>query len=100
MGKSDRKKILILSFTLVVVMLGFGMVIPVFPFYIEELGAGGSELGLLVATSALLEFLFAPETSRKRVVAQPCWALFGPRRPMRLACYPLKGSPPDFPRKL
>ena len=60
MKKSDRKKILILSFTLVVVMLGFGMVIPIFPFYIEELGAGGSELGLLVATAALLEFLFAP----------------------------------------
>ena len=50
----------ILSFTLVVVMLGFGMVIPIFPFYIEEMGAGGSELGLLVAVSALLEFFFAP----------------------------------------
>jgi DHA1 family multidrug resistance protein-like MFS transporter len=57
---SNRKKITILSFTLVVVMLGFGMVIPIFPFYIEYLGASGSELGLLVATSALLEFLFAP----------------------------------------
>jgi DHA1 family multidrug resistance protein-like MFS transporter len=60
METSNRKQIIILSFTLVVVMLGFGMVIPIFPFYIEELGAGGSELGLLVATAALLEFLFAP----------------------------------------
>jgi len=60
MKTSDREKIIILSFTLVVVMLGFGMVIPIFPFYIEHLGASGSELGLLVATSALLEFLFAP----------------------------------------
>jgi DHA1 family multidrug resistance protein-like MFS transporter len=50
----------ILSFTLVVVMLGFGMIIPIVPFYIEELGAGGSEMGLLVAASALLEFVFAP----------------------------------------
>ena len=41
-------------------MLGFGMVISIFPFCIEELGAGGSELGLLVATSAFLEFLLAP----------------------------------------
>jgi DHA1 family multidrug resistance protein-like MFS transporter len=55
-----RRQVLVLSFTLVVVMLGFGMVIPVFPFYIERLGASGSELGLLVATSALLEFVFAP----------------------------------------
>jgi DHA1 family multidrug resistance protein-like MFS transporter len=60
METSNRKQIIILSFTLVVVMLGFGMVIPIFPFYIEELDAGGSELGLLVATAALLEFLFAP----------------------------------------
>ena len=60
MRTSSRKAILILSFTLVVVMLGFGMVIPIFPFYIEELGASGSELGLLVATSAFLEFIFAP----------------------------------------
>jgi DHA1 family multidrug resistance protein-like MFS transporter len=56
----NRKKLTILSFTLVVVMLGFGMVIPIFPFFIEQMGAGGRELGLLVAVSALLEFVFAP----------------------------------------
>lgn len=60
MKGSERGKILILAFTLAVVMLGFGLVIPIFPFYIEELGASGRELGLLVATSALLEFIFAP----------------------------------------
>jgi DHA1 family multidrug resistance protein-like MFS transporter len=60
MEENNRKNIIILSFTLIVVMLGFGMVIPIFPFYIEKLGAGGSELGLLVATAALLEFLSAP----------------------------------------
>ena len=60
MDAGERKKIGILSFTLVVVMLGFGLVIPIFPFFIDQLGAGGRELGLLVATSALLEFLFAP----------------------------------------
>lgn len=55
-----KKEFLILAFALLVVMFGFGMVIPIFPFYITELGAGGSELGLLVATAALLEFLFGP----------------------------------------
>jgi len=55
-----KKEFLILSLALVVVMFGFGMVIPIFPFYIEELGAGGSELGLLVATAAFLEFTFGP----------------------------------------
>jgi DHA1 family multidrug resistance protein-like MFS transporter len=60
MNTDNRRNIVILSFALVVVMLGFGMVIPIFPFYIERLGASGTELGLLVATAALLEFLFAP----------------------------------------
>lgn len=60
MKVTGRRKMWILAFTLVVVMLGFGLVIPIFPFYIEEMGASGRELGLLVATSALLELLFAP----------------------------------------
>ncbi len=60
MLKGNRKQVLILSLTLVVVMLGFGMVMPIFPFYIEHLGGGGSELGLLVATSAFMELLCGP----------------------------------------
>jgi len=60
MEANNRQKILILSFSLVVVMLGVGIVYPIFPFFITELGASGTELGLLAATSALLEFVFAP----------------------------------------
>jgi DHA1 family multidrug resistance protein-like MFS transporter len=60
METNNRRKILILSFALVVVMLGVGIVYPIFPFFITELGASGTELGLLAATSALLEFIFAP----------------------------------------
>jgi len=55
----NRKRI-ILSLSLIVVMLGFGMVIPIFPFYMENLGAGAFELGLLAATAAVLEFVFGP----------------------------------------
>jgi len=55
-----NRKMIILSIALIVVMLGFGMVIPIFPFYIEEMGAGGLEMGLLVATASLLEFVFGP----------------------------------------
>ncbi|MBN2393476.1 MAG: MFS transporter [Anaerolineae bacterium] len=60
MDTSNRKNIAILAFTLIVVMLGYGLVIPLFPFYIEKLGASGSELGLLVSISALLELIFGP----------------------------------------
>lgn len=55
-----RKPTLILSFTLLVVMLGYGMVLPIMPFYIEALGAGGRELGWLMATYSLMQLIFAP----------------------------------------
>jgi DHA1 family multidrug resistance protein-like MFS transporter len=54
------KNVAILSLTLIVVSLGFGMVIPIFPFLISDLGGGGAELGLLVAVAALTELLFGP----------------------------------------
>jgi DHA1 family multidrug resistance protein-like MFS transporter len=57
---TNRRNLFILVFSLLVVMLGFGMVIPVFPFLIDKLGASGSALGVLVATAALTEFLFGP----------------------------------------
>ena len=34
--KQNRCNILILFFTLAVVMLGFGIVIPILPFYVEK----------------------------------------------------------------
>lgn len=55
-----RRSLAVLSFAMVVVMLGFGMVIPIFPFYIEALGVGGRELGILAAVSSMVEFVFAP----------------------------------------
>jgi DHA1 family multidrug resistance protein-like MFS transporter len=57
---NTRRPTLILSFTLLVVMLGYGMVVPVMPFYIELLGAGGHELGWLMATYALMQLICAP----------------------------------------
>jgi DHA1 family multidrug resistance protein-like MFS transporter len=60
MKTTNRRNLFILVFALLVVMLGFGMVIPVFPFLIDKLGASGSALGLLVASAALTEFLFGP----------------------------------------
>jgi len=58
--KQEQKNLIILFFTLVVVMMGFGMIIPIIPFYIESFGASGSSLGMLMATFAVMQFLFAP----------------------------------------
>ena len=60
MGSNNKKNLFILSFTLVVVTLGFGLVMPIIPFYMEQLGAGGTELGLLVASYAVMRLIFGP----------------------------------------
>ena len=49
-GKSGRTRLAILFVTLVVIMLGFGMIIPILPFYVDKFDAGGLEMGLLMAT--------------------------------------------------
>lgn len=60
MNIASRKNIFILSYTLLVVMLGYGMVMPIMPFYIEHFGAGGTELGWLMATYSLMQLISAP----------------------------------------
>ncbi len=41
-------------------MVGFGIIIPVLPFYAEEIGATPTELGMLMAVYSLMQLLFAP----------------------------------------
>jgi MFS transporter, DHA1 family, multidrug resistance protein len=55
-----NKSLAILFFTMVVMMLGFGIIIPIIPFYIEIFGAGGLELGMLMAVFSIMQFLFSP----------------------------------------
>ena len=55
-----KRDLYILIFVLFVVMLGYGIIIPIFPFYIEEMGAGGTELGLLTASYAVMRLIFGP----------------------------------------
>ncbi|OGN98711.1 MAG: hypothetical protein A2Z71_06575 [Chloroflexi bacterium RBG_13_50_21] len=55
-----KRNLWILSFTLLVVMVGYGLVLPIMPFYIQNLGAGGRELGWLMSTYSLMQLIFAP----------------------------------------
>jgi MFS transporter, DHA1 family, multidrug resistance protein len=50
----------ILFGSLVTVMLGFGIVLPLMPFYITHFGAGGSALGVMMAVYSIMQFIFAP----------------------------------------
>lgn len=58
--KSPSVAIAILLFVLVIVMLGFGIVMPLMPSFITHFGASGSQLGLMMAVYSLMQFLFAP----------------------------------------
>lgn len=42
------------------VMVGFGIIIPVLPFYAEGIGATPTQLGLLMAVYSLMQLLFSP----------------------------------------
>lgn len=58
--KSPFKELIVLFITLMIIMMGFGMVIPVLPFLIEAFGASGSQLGMLMAIYALMQLIFSP----------------------------------------
>lgn len=57
---NNRKALMILFLVMFIVMVGFGIIIPVLPFYAEELGANSKELGYLMAVYSLMQFLFSP----------------------------------------
>ncbi|WAA12989.1 MFS transporter [Fervidibacillus halotolerans] len=61
---NNRKAILILFLVMFIVMVGFGIIIPVLPFYAEKLGANTKELGFLLASYSLMQFLFSPMWGR------------------------------------
>src|SRR5512147_1002180 len=55
-----NRNIAILFFTLIVVMLGFGIIIPILPFLVEKFGGSGIAMGALMAVFSLMQFIFSP----------------------------------------
>lgn len=60
----SNKSLPILFAIMFLVMVGFGIIIPVLPFYAENIGASPTELGLLMAIYSLMQLLFAPMWGR------------------------------------
>ncbi|MHA1289091.1 MAG: MFS transporter [Candidatus Thorarchaeota archaeon] len=48
-----------LAISLSILQIGFGIITPIFPFYIAELGMAGIELGVLAASFAITRIIFA-----------------------------------------
>jgi DHA1 family multidrug resistance protein-like MFS transporter len=55
-----NRNLSILFFTLIVVMLGFGIVIPLLPFLVERFGGNGTSMGFLMAIYSVMQFIFSP----------------------------------------
>ncbi len=59
-----KKALPILFLVMFLVMVGFGIIIPVIPFYAEEMGASPTQLGFLMAVYSFMQLLFAPMWGR------------------------------------
>lgn len=55
-----RRQMFILFFGLFIIMVGFGIIIPILPYFAESMGATSLHLGLLMASYSLMQFIFAP----------------------------------------
>jgi multidrug resistance protein len=52
--------IIVVFVTVFIDLLGFGIIIPLLPFYAETFGATGFTIGLLATSFSLMQFIFAP----------------------------------------
>lgn len=64
MNNHNKKALPILFAVMFLVMAGFGIIIPVLPFYAEEVGASPTQLGMLMAVYSLTQLIFAPMWGR------------------------------------
>ncbi len=60
--KFFTKPIIIIFVTILIDLIGFGIVIPVLPYYVEGVSFGATpfQLGLLVASFSIMQFIFSP----------------------------------------
>ncbi|MFM7161569.1 MAG: MFS transporter, partial [Planctomycetaceae bacterium] len=60
MTRSSKAPLLIIFLTVFIDLLGFGIVLPLLPRYAKSFSATGLQLGLLMASFSIMQFLFAP----------------------------------------
>ncbi len=58
--KSTKYAPAILFSSLVIIMLGFGIVMPLMAFFVTHFKASGGAMGLLMASYSIMQFIFAP----------------------------------------
>jgi MFS family permease len=55
-----RSPLFVIFLTVFLDLLGFGLIIPILPYYAERFGASPSVITLIMASYSLMQFLFAP----------------------------------------
>lgn len=60
MQKQIVRPMIILFIVQFLVMIGFGIVIPILPYLITDLGGGALSLGLFMSAYSIMQFFFAP----------------------------------------
>ena len=63
-ARAPTPRLTVLFSVIIVDLIGFGIVVPILPFWAERYGASGAVLGLLLASHALMQFLFSPVWGR------------------------------------
>ncbi|MGM0591290.1 MAG: MFS transporter [Halobacteriota archaeon] len=62
--RAPRRAFATVIFVVFLDLLGFGVVIPILPFYVRSFGVSDLYIGLLAASYSLMQFLFAPLLGR------------------------------------
>ncbi|HTI13149.1 MAG TPA: MFS transporter [Dictyobacter sp.] len=60
MDKKQRSPLLLMALTILIDFTGFGLIIPLLPFWAERLGANPLGIGTLITIYALAQFIFTP----------------------------------------
>ena len=60
MSKLFNRSLLMLLIMQFLVMVGFGIVIPILPYFITKLGGGAFSLGVFMSVYSIMQFIFAP----------------------------------------
>jgi MFS transporter, DHA1 family, tetracycline resistance protein len=55
-----KSPLAIIFITVFIDLVGFGIVLPLLPYYAETYGASGLAIGLLMTSYSLMQFIFTP----------------------------------------
>ncbi|WP_166503959.1 MFS transporter [Carboxydothermus islandicus] len=55
-----NKELILLIASMAIIMVGFGVVIPILPYYVKHFQATSLHMGLLMSVYAIMQFIFSP----------------------------------------